>query len=151
MNKKIILAIAAMMVMGLSIMVFAYTNASSSNATTMSCCCCGGDSCPMKSKDASGKATAAAAHDNCECCKGENSCTGDSCPMKKKGDAATTSTDMKHDAKATDTKSCCSCCTTKTKVVATYFKGKAVYKNDKSTCSCCNHDKDKEKKDAPTV
>jgi hypothetical protein len=79
MNKKVLLAAATVLVFGLAVVAIAYTGSTEPNIATVSCCCCSGDSCPMKNKDAAGKA-AAAAHEGCECCGGD----ADSCPMMKK-------------------------------------------------------------------
>lgn len=97
MKRKIILAIAAMMILGLAVVAFAFTRTGSSVAAPMACCCnSSGDSCPMKSKDAKTSEKASCC-DDCDCCK------GDSCPMMKKGEA-------KQDA-AAEGKTCdCSCC-----------------------------------------
>lgn len=129
MKKRSLLVIAAFLVFGLGAGTLAYQQTNETASTAMSCCCCSGDSCPMKKKDASGKETASCC-DNCSCCKGENSCSGDSCPMKKKGDSAD---------KAKDKPT-----TTGTEMTnVTYVQG------EDCCCSCCN--KDKEKKDKPTV
>ncbi len=134
MKKKMILAIAALMVMGLAIAAFAYTRANSSSVNAVSCCA--GDSCPMKNKNAS-TGEKASCCDDCSCCSGD-SCPmkskgdasapamkmGDaaSCPMKSKGEASTAMhMDVKHEMAADDGKGCC--------------------------CPCCN----KETTDAPAV
>lgn len=105
MKKRIILAIATILVFGLSIAAFAYTQTTGTNGATASCSCCTGDSCPMKTKDASGKETASCC-DDCDCCK------GDSCPMKMKDEkAAAASADMQNVAVVTSGKTCDgSCC-----------------------------------------
>jgi len=123
MKKKMILAIAALMVFGLSIAAFAFTRTTLSSSTSISCCCCSGDSCPMKKKDPSSKETASCC-DTCDCCK------GDSCPMKKKGDA----TDKAKEKPATDSPE---------------MKNVVFVQGDGCCCSCCK--KDKEKKDTPAV
>jgi len=134
MKKKIILAVAAVMVMGLAIATVAYTRTSVSYASAAADCC-KGDKCPMKSKAAEAGETAPSC-EHCDCCKhGSESCPmkkkseasaekmPDSCPMKK-GEAATAvHSEMKHDK----------------------HEMKA---GDGKNCSCCNH---KEKKDAPAV
>ena len=108
MKTKIMLAITAIMVLGLAVVVFAFTRSSGTSApamTTMSCCC-SGDSCPMKTKDGAGKEAAS-------CCEKCDGCKGDSCPMKAKkkegdtsaGPAAETKDDQAH-PKGCD----CSCC-----------------------------------------
>lgn len=119
MKKKITLAIAAIMVLGIAVAAFAYTRTSGRAATAMSCC--KGESCPMKNKEATSGEKASCC-DNCDCC------SGDSCPMKngeasaatmKMGDAescplmkkAADGTEMKPEATTADAKSCCcSCC-----------------------------------------
>lgn len=86
MKKRILLAIAALMVFGLAIAAFAYTGTSTSNKARMGCCCksdSAAESCPMKSKDAAGKETAS-------CCEKEDCCCksgAESCPMKSKDEA----------------------------------------------------------------
>lgn len=106
MKKRMILAIAALLVFGLSIAAFAYKQATTANNTAMTSSCCKGDSCPMKHKDASTGETASCC-DNCDCCKG-----GDSCPMKMKGEkSAAVSGDMQNVTVAASGESCdCSCC-----------------------------------------
>jgi hypothetical protein len=123
MKKRILLAIAALMVFGLTIVAFAYTNTSTTKKAAMDCCC-KGDSCPMKSKDATGK-EAASGCESQDCC-----CKGDSCPMKSK------------DAAGKESASCCSkdgadSCPMKVK-----DDGKSA---DKTKLSCC----DKEETAAP--
>lgn len=104
MKTKMLIAIAALMVFGLSMVAFAYTKTAGTASAPASCC--KGDSCPMKSKDASSGEKKASCCDEC------NSCSGGSCPMKskKEGSAA----DMKiteSETSAGDTKACdCSCC-----------------------------------------
>lgn len=83
MKRNIFIVLAAMMVFGLAIAVYALnTNTAVETSAAVSCCCCSGDSCPMKGKNAVATTTAAAdKHDNCSCC-------GDSCPMMKDGKMA---------------------------------------------------------------
>jgi hypothetical protein len=104
MKKKMLFAIAALMVLGLSMVVFAYTNSSVTASGPASCC--KGDSCPMKSKDTSTGEKKASCCDNCNCC------SGGSCPMKSKKEGS--SADVKITESETsvgDTKACdCSCC-----------------------------------------
>ncbi len=121
MKKRIILAICAMFVLGLTVAAFAFSQAKNVNNTAAescamkmqnadggqtktSCCdkdncCCKGDSCPMKAQGENASAS---------CC----SCCGDSCPMKDK-QAQASSVDMKNVTAATG-ESCCqkgaSCC-----------------------------------------
>ena len=94
MKKKILIVISAALVFGLAIVAFSYGTSGSTSATAASCCCCSGESCPMKTKDASGKETASCC--GADCCKGD----GESCPM------------MKKDASGKETASCCGgdCC-----------------------------------------
>ena len=66
MKKQTILAIAALLVFGVGNATFAYVN---TTGTSISCACCKGDSCPMKKKDASGKAVSCC--DDCDCCSGD--------------------------------------------------------------------------------
>lgn len=136
MKKKVLLAIAAIMVMGLGIVAFAYTTAKTSSTTAASCCC-SGDSCPMKKKDVAGKETASCC-DNCDCCK------DGTCPMKKTGDAAVTGMKM------TDGSSC-PMKNTEAKATADSpeMKNVVFVQGDGCCCSCCK--KDKEKKDAPAA
>ena len=103
MKRKIILAISVLVVLGLSIAAFAFTNSTVLSKTATSCCCCSGDSCPMKKKDASGKETASCC-DNCDCCK------GDSCPMKKKGEKVSALIDNSGTATADKAGCDCPCC-----------------------------------------
>ncbi len=138
MKTKMIIAIAAFMVFGLSIATVAYTRTSGS--TTSAASCCKSDSCPMKNKNVAAGETASCC-DDCDCC-GADSCPmkgekmkamhsamsdhgkAESCPMKMAAKAATVSFDKTNAVVATEGESCCS-------------------------CSCCNSDK--EKKDAPAV
>src|SRR5687768_4942161 len=79
MKMKMMIAIAALMVFGLSIAAVAYTQ--TAGAASVSASCCKGDSCPMKNKNASaGEKTSCC--DDCDCCSGE------SCPMKKQGETS---------------------------------------------------------------
>ena len=134
MNKRILIAIATILVLGLSIAAFALTRTGDTH-NAMSCC---GDSCPMKSKDAKAGETASCC-DKCDCCGGDScpmkangekmnamhSASGKaaSCPMMKAESATATTVDMKDVTVAKDGESC--------------------------SCSCCG--KDKEKKDVPAV
>ena len=102
MKKKLLLIIAAMIVLGISFAAFAYAR-TLSGTQAMSCCCCKGDSCPMKDKDKVSM-DAKSCCDSCDCCKGDN------CPMKTKGQSADSVTPVVPTA-AGDTKTCdCSCC-----------------------------------------
>ncbi len=105
MNKRSILAIAVMLVFGLSVAAFAYQQTTGTDRTAMSCCCCNGDSCPMKKKDAS-TGEKASCCDDCDCCK------GDSCPMKKKGKKTGAAEMRIHGiVVASSSETCsCSCC-----------------------------------------
>ncbi len=123
MKTKMIIAIAAFMVFGLSIAVVAYTK--TSGTTTAAASCCKGDSCPMKSKNvAAGEKTSCCG--DCDCC-GADSCPmkgekmkamhstmsdhgkAESCPMKAAAKAATVSFDKTNVVVATGGESCCSC------------------------------------------
>ena len=84
MKRRIILALAALMVFGLAIATVAFS--SQTNVSTVTaCCCCSGDSCPMKKKDAVAKD--ASLKDGASCCDGCEHCKGgaESCPMMKDG------------------------------------------------------------------
>ncbi len=79
MKSKILVLITAMLIFGVSFVVYAYNSTPTTNDTVAaSCCCCGGDSCPIK---ASGE-KAAAGGEHSSCCNGD----GASCPMKAKGE-----------------------------------------------------------------
>jgi hypothetical protein len=64
---------------------------------------------------------------------GGTCCKGDSCPMKQKDVAGNHTT-------CCDDCDCCDKSQGATTSVATYFKGKPVYKTSKAkcTCDCCN-------------
>ena len=121
MKKKIILALSVMFILGLTVAVFALSQAKNINtsaaaescammsqnaggeAKTSCCdkadCCCKGDSCPMKNNGENASAN---------CC---SNCCGDSCPMKNKSSEAA-GVDMKNVSVAVG-ESCCSggaCC-----------------------------------------
>ncbi len=80
MKRKITLIAAALLVLGLAIVAFAYTT--DQTPVKAACACCKGDSCPMH--------------------KG-----GDSCPMHKAGAGEMKHESMSGDAKTCDC-SCCS-------------------------------------------
>ena len=104
MKKQTLLAIAAMLVFGLGAASFAYKQTNNTTNAAVSCCCCKGDSCPMKSKNASGKEAAS-------CCDKEDCCKGGSCPMKTKGEKPqAVSVNMKNVTVVTSDEGCCSCC-----------------------------------------
>ena len=147
MKRNIFIALAAMMVFGLAVAVYALnTNTSVETSATVSCCCCSGDSCPMKGKNAAATTTTAAdKHEGC-CCKGD----GASCPMMKNGKMAADgdhSCPMMKDGKAHDMKDM------KSMDPKTHdmHKNMAATADGKSgcTCACCAHGK--EKKDAPAI
>jgi hypothetical protein len=169
MKKKILLAISALLVFGLAIVAYSYSGAASlSETAAMSCCCCSGDSCPMKTKDASGKEVAMS-HENCDCCKGD----GESCPMMKKdanGNAVkmegASCCPMMKDGKHADMKDGASCPMMKKDagpaVAATEVKNGGKVEDMKGmhdmkamhgegcSCPCCqNHKENKELKDIP--
>ncbi len=99
---------AAVLVFGLGIATFAYQQTNGTFGAAASCSCCNGDSCPMKTKDASGKETASC---DCDCCK------DGSCPMKMKGEktAAAVSADMQNFAYVKSGATCdCPYCNHKT-------------------------------------
>ena len=170
MKKKIFLVISAMLVFGLAIVVYSSGTATDTSTVAASCCCCHGDSCPMKNKDASGKA-AASTHEGCDCCE------GDSCPMMKKDadgkpmkmDAASCPMMKKDAASATTAK-------TEGEVSCPMMKKDADGKpmkmdhtgsmsgmnhdmkkhdmkmhGESCDCPCCHKAKDAEKKDVPAV
>ncbi len=121
MKKKIILALSVMFILGLTVAVFALSQAKNINiasaestatksenasgeAKTSCCdkadCCCKGDACPMKKQGENASAN---------CC---SNCCGDSCPMKNKSSEAAAGVDMKNVTVAVG-ESCCSggaCC-----------------------------------------
>lgn len=105
MKKKIMLAIAAMLVLGLTIVVFAYNTTNHSNYNkAMECCCKGKDSCPMKNKNESASA------DKKDCCDSPDCCCkgGDSCPMKKQQTETSSQTvDTQNVTVVTSAEDCC--------------------------------------------
>lgn len=92
MKSKILIALTAIFVLGLSIAVYAF-NQTNNSAKASASCCAKSDACPMKGKNAqaTGDQTKASCCDKDNCC-----CKGDSCPMKSSGDNASAS--------------CCACC-----------------------------------------
>lgn len=83
MKRRIILALAAVMVFGLAIATVAFSSASRAETTAAACCCCSGDSCPLKSKSTASKDASSA--DKASCCDGCEHCANGSCPMMKDG------------------------------------------------------------------
>lgn len=95
------LAIATMLVLGLTIAAFAYNTTNSGTKTTKNCCSKDKDSCPLKSK------TDSAEKHDCDnkddCCKKD----ADSCPMKKQVETSSQTVDMKNVTVATSAEDCC--------------------------------------------
>lgn len=156
MKKKLILVISAMLVLGLAVVVFSYGTTNDVTATAAACCC-HGDSCPMKTKDASGKEVAGT-HENCDCCKDG----ADSCPMMKKdADGKAMKMDGEHscpmmnkDASATVPaamkKEGADSCPMMKGGAHKMDAGHEMKTNGTGhSCSCCSHNK--EKKDAPAI
>ena len=84
MKRNIFIALAATLVLGLAVAVYALNTTSTvDTSAAVSCCCCSGDSCPMKDKTAVAQNDTADKHEGC-CCKGDAA----SCPMKKDGKMA---------------------------------------------------------------
>lgn len=128
MKKKILIALTAILILGLAAAAYAFNKTNVSSKTASSACCCSGDSCPMKSKDAKTtggeKQASCCDKDDC-CCKGDScpmkkqgentsaNCCGDSCPMKDKETQASSVADTKNVVVASS-ESCCqkgaSCC-----------------------------------------
>ena len=137
MNKKIIVTIAAIMVMGLAAVAFAYQHNTATSSVAMASCC-KGDSCPMKTKEAKAGKSASCC-DNCDCC------TGDSCPMKKKGEASA--------MKMADGKACPMMKTEDTATTSVSLENTkvVVVKGDEGCCCSCCGGKEKAKADAPAV
>ena len=164
MKKRMILALAALLVFGLSIATLAYKQTTATNKTAMSCCCCAGESCPMKAKSADGN-EAASCCDNCDCCN------GDSCPMMKKdadgnavkmGDAKSCPMMLKEAAAATATKMDAKLCpmimknadgkeTKMSDAHATLMKHDGKTDSKSCCCPCCQETMNKEKAAAPEV
>lgn len=164
--KKIFVVISAMLVFGLAVAVYSFASTADLSATAAACCCCSGDSCPMKTKDASGKETASCC-DDCDCCKGgAESCptmkkdadgklvkTADhkECPMMKTGaDAKTMKMDaakecpmMKKDANGNPMRMDVD--------APSGIEIKHDMKMNGKTCPCCHKAKDKEKTAVPAV
>jgi hypothetical protein len=134
MKFKMTIAIAALMVFGLSIIAVAYTK--TAGAASMSASRCKGDSCPMKNKNAS-------ADEKASCCDDCDCCSGGSCPMKKKDETS---------AAVVKVSSGTSCAmmvkkAPKTETVSFEHANVVVASDDENCgCSCCGKDKDKEKK-----
>ena len=105
MKKRIMLAISVMLVLGLTIAVFAYNTTPSSSKTTMNCCSKDKDSCPMKNQNQSAdKQNAASCCDMPDCCcKGG----GNSCPMKKQTETSVQTVDMQNVTVVTSGENCC--------------------------------------------
>lgn len=128
------IAIAALMVFGLSFAAVAYTQ--TAGAASVSASCCKGDSCPMKNKNASAGEKASCC-DDCDCCSGE------SCPMKKKGETSAAV------VKVSDGESCAMMMKKAPKAETVSFElANVVVASDGEgcCCSCCGKDEDKEKK-----
>jgi hypothetical protein len=132
MKMKIIVAIAAFMVFGLSIAAVAYTRTTAS-ASVAASCCAKGDSCPMKGKNSS-TGEKASCCDDCDCC------SGDSCPMKKKDKASAT------DTKNADSESCPMMKNAKAETVS-FDKTNVIVVADGESCCCSCCSKSKERKD----
>ena len=84
MKQRIIFALAALLVLGLAIVVFAYNKTDNSSRHAAMSCCCKDGSCPMKNKDAAATADMQKCCDNPDCCCKTGS---ESCPMKTQGEA----------------------------------------------------------------
>jgi len=104
MKKRIMFAIAAMMVLGLTIVVFAFNNTTNhTHNKAMNCCSKDKDSCPMKNKTESGDKKDCCDKPDC-CCKGG----GDSCPMKNQQKETSSQTvDMNNVTVVTSSEDCC--------------------------------------------
>lgn len=133
MKSKMIIAIAALMVFGLSMIAVAYTK--TAGATSASASCCKGDSCPMKAEKAS-------AGEKMSCCDDCDGCSGDSCPMKSKGESHATAMKM------ADGESCpMKMKAEKAETVKVEHANVVTEKGGENCgCSCCGNDKDKESK-----
>lgn len=159
MRSRVLVILAAVLIFGLGIAVYAYNSTSTNADTTMaSCCSCCGDSCPMKS--AGDKTIGETAH---ECC-----CKGDSCPMKSKdaksGEKMAMSADGEHscpmmsekkdgmaghDMKMANGESCPMMKDSKDAKMSELHKGMAgmdhkdhAKSGDSCSCACCSHNKE---------
>ncbi len=124
MRLRFIVALTALLVFGLSMVAVAYTTTRTSSASSASCC--KGDSCPMKSKNAS-------TGEKASCCDDCDGCSGDSCPMKSKGEAHATAMKM------ADGESCpMKMKAEKANTVNAELASVVVVKGDENCgCSCC--------------
>jgi hypothetical protein len=108
MKKRILLALTAVLVLGLAAAVYALNQTHNSHQRTADCCT-KSDSCPMKNQRHHTQTTAekASCCDMDDCC-----CKGDACPMKKNAEKETVSVDLKNVTVAADGENCCSgsCC-----------------------------------------
>lgn len=85
MKVKLIVGLTALLAFAFSVVAVAYTSTTSLAASSASCC--SGDSCPLKSKNAS-------TGEKGSCCDDCDGCSGDSCPMKSKGETHATAMKM---------------------------------------------------------
>lgn len=80
MKKKLLIALTAVFVLGLSLAVYAFNQTNNSDKQAKASCCSKTESCPVKSHNASKK------HEGVSCCDRDDCCckTGNSCPIKNK-------------------------------------------------------------------
>lgn len=168
MRSKVIFLLASMLILGISIAVYAYSSTPiSAETAAAACCCCSGDSCPMKTESAKAGTVAVKADAAHSCCgdtcpmkaKGgdakpdsAHSCCGDSCPMKgAKGEGS-----ANHSMKSGDAAHSCPMMKgTKTDGHKTHAAGQheGVYHGKAAghagcSCPCCGHSKEKKAEDA---
>jgi hypothetical protein len=119
MKRKIILAFAAVMVLGLGIAGFAYKRSMTNVAAATTSCC--GDSCPMKSKETASTDAKAC----CDCCK------DDSCPMHNGEKTASRQPDGMPES-----------CPMRTSDAKAKNASATADAKTSCDCSCCNHKKE---------